>query len=69
MGKTRKKSAAAVRGPASGEFSGAHDFWTEYLCIERKKDGSITLTSRARPADISRGAGADDHTAKRGLGV
>jgi hypothetical protein len=31
----------------SGEFWGAHDSWTEYLCLARNADGSITLTSRS----------------------
>jgi hypothetical protein len=48
LGKTRKKPAQQHQVLLSGEFWGAHDFWTEYLCMERKKDGSITLTSRAR---------------------
>ena len=30
----------------SAEFSGATDCWTEYLCIERHRNGGITLSSR-----------------------
>ena len=47
MGKTRKKAEKYVV-LLNGEFWGAHDTWTEYLCMERNKDGTITLTSRAR---------------------
>ena len=46
MGKRRKAEQYEVL--LEGEFWGAHDTWTEYLCMERNKDGSITLTSRAR---------------------
>jgi hypothetical protein len=48
LGKTRKKTARQYQVLLSGEFWGAHDLWTEYLCMERNKDGSITLTSRSR---------------------
>ena len=48
MGKTRKKSARQYEVPLSGECWSAHNFWTEYLRIERNHDGSVTLTSRAR---------------------
>jgi hypothetical protein len=30
----------------SGEFYGAIDSWTEFLCLERHLDGTITLSSR-----------------------
>jgi hypothetical protein len=46
LGKTRKTEQFDVL--ISGEFYGATDSWTEYLCLARKADGSITLTSRAR---------------------
>ncbi len=48
LGKIRKKPAQQYEVLLSGEFWGAHDFWTEYLCMDRNKDGSITLTSRSR---------------------
>ena len=48
LGKIRKKPAQQYEVLLSGEFWGAHDFWTEYLCMERNPDGSIALTSRAR---------------------
>ena len=41
MGKARKKKAQPYEVLISGEFWGAHDFWTEYLCMERNPDGSI----------------------------
>jgi uncharacterized membrane protein (UPF0136 family) len=47
LGKTRKKPARQRRVLLSGEFWGAHYFWTQYLCVEGNKEGSITLTSRA----------------------
>ena len=47
LGKTRKK-AEQYEVLLSGEFYGAVDSWTEYLCVARNPDGSITLTSRAR---------------------
>ena len=43
MGKTRKTFDVLI----SGEFYGAHDSWTEYLCLAQNPDGSITLTNRA----------------------
>jgi hypothetical protein len=48
VGKTRKKTAQQYEILLSGEFYGAVDSWTEYLCLARNPDGSITLTSRAR---------------------
>ena len=48
MGKTRKKTAQQYEILLSGEFYGSVDSWTEYLCLARHSDGSITLTSRAR---------------------
>jgi hypothetical protein len=48
LGKTRKKLAQQYEVLLSGEFWGAHDFWTEYLCMERNKDGNIAPTSRSR---------------------
>ena len=48
MGKTRKKTAQQYEILLSGEFYGFVDSWTEYLCLARHSDGSITLTSRAR---------------------
>jgi hypothetical protein len=57
--------SAAVRGPAFREFWGAHDFWTEYLCMERNKEGRITLTSVLQiPAEAGRykvGHRAEEH--------
>jgi hypothetical protein len=47
LGKTRKKTAQHFDVLLEGEFYGFVDSWTEYLCMERNKDGSITLTSRA----------------------
>jgi hypothetical protein len=47
LGKTRRK-AEQYEILLSGEFYGAVDTWTEYLCLARNPDGSITLTSRAR---------------------
>jgi hypothetical protein len=44
LGKTRKTFDVLL----AAEFYGAHDSWTEYLCLARNPDGSITLTSRAR---------------------
>ena len=41
MGKTRKK-AEQYEILLSGEFYGAVDSWTEYLCLARNPDGSIT---------------------------
>jgi hypothetical protein len=32
----------------SATFWGFTDQWTEYLCIERGRDGGVTLTSRSR---------------------
>jgi hypothetical protein len=48
LGKTRKRAAQKFDVLLNGEFYGFHDFWTEYLCLARNPDGSITLTSRAR---------------------
>jgi hypothetical protein len=48
LGKTKKRTAPQFEVLASGEFWGAHDSWTEYLCLARNADGSITLSSRAR---------------------
>jgi hypothetical protein len=48
VGKTRKKTAEQFQVILSSEFYGSHDSWTEYLCLARNPDGSITLTSRAR---------------------
>ena len=48
MGKKRKKAARQFEVLISGEFSSAHGSWTEYLCMARNPDGSITLTSRSR---------------------
>ena len=48
LGKTRKKTAQLYEILLSGEFYGFGDNWTEYLCLARHPDGSITLTSRAR---------------------
>jgi hypothetical protein len=47
LGKARKKTAPQFDVLLDGEFYGFVDSWTEYLCMERNKDGSITLTSRA----------------------
>ena len=47
MGKTRKRAAQKFDVLLKGEFHGFHDIWTEYLCLARNADGSITLTSRA----------------------
>jgi hypothetical protein len=47
LGKTRK-TTEQFEVLLSGEFYGATDSWTEYLCLARNPDGSITLTSRAR---------------------
>ena len=37
------------------EFDGAIDTWSEFLCIQRNDDGTITLSSRSRPilAEVS----------------
>ena len=43
-----KKRAQLHEIILSGEFYGFVDSWTEYLCLERNPDGSITLTSRSR---------------------
>jgi hypothetical protein len=48
LGKTRKQAAQKFDVLLKGEFYGFHDIWTEYLCLARNADGSITLTSRAR---------------------
>jgi hypothetical protein len=32
------------------EFSGILDAWSEFLCIERNADGTVTLSSRSHPA-------------------
>src|SRR5262249_52792794 len=48
LGKTKKKTAPQFEVLITGEFWGAHDSWTEYLCLARNADGSITLSSRAR---------------------
>jgi hypothetical protein len=48
LGKTRKRAAQKFDVLLKGEFYGSHDIWTEYLCLARNSDGSITLTSRAR---------------------
>ena len=48
MGKTKKKTARQFEVLLEGEFCGMHDFWTEYLCLTRNPDGSITLTSCGR---------------------
>src|SRR5215469_15444975 len=47
LGRARKKTAQQFDVLLEGEFYGFVDSWTEYLCMERNKDGSITLTSRA----------------------
>src|SRR5262249_43396268 len=48
LGKARKKMAQQFVVLLSGEFYGFVDSWTEYLCLARHPDGSITLTSRSR---------------------
>jgi hypothetical protein len=48
LGKTRKRAAQKFDVLLKAEFYGFHDSWTEYLCLARNPDGSITLTSRAR---------------------
>jgi hypothetical protein len=48
LGKPRKKMAQKFDVLLSGEFYGFVDSWTEYLCLARNQDGSITLTSRSR---------------------
>jgi len=48
LGKTRKKPVRQYVVQLPGKFWGADASWTEYLRMERNKDGSITLTSRAR---------------------
>ena len=48
LGKNKKEDAEQYEILLSGEFYGADDSWTEYLCMARNPDGSITLTSRAR---------------------
>jgi hypothetical protein len=46
LGKTtKKKTAPQFEVMISGEFWGAHDSWTEYLCMARNADRSITLTN------------------------
>jgi len=47
LGRARKKTAQQFDVLLEGEFYGFVDSWTEYLCMERNKDGSITLSSRA----------------------
>jgi hypothetical protein len=48
LGKARKKTAQQFEVLITGEFYGATDSWTEYLCLARNADGSITLSSRSR---------------------
>jgi hypothetical protein len=48
LGKARKKAAPQFELLITGEFYGALDSWTEYLCVARNADGSITLSSRSR---------------------
>jgi hypothetical protein len=47
LGKARKRAAQKFDVLLKGEFYGFHDICTEYLCLARNADGSITLTSRA----------------------
>jgi hypothetical protein len=42
-----KKKSAKYEILISAEFSGALDIWTEYLCVQRHRNGSITLSSRS----------------------
>ena len=48
LGKTRKKTTPQFEVLITGEFYGSVDSWTEYLCLARNGDGSITLSSRSR---------------------
>jgi hypothetical protein len=48
LGKTRKKATPQFEILITGEFYGSVDSWTEYLCLARNADGSITLNSRSR---------------------
>jgi hypothetical protein len=48
LGKARKRAAQEFDVLLKGEFHGFHDIWTEYLCLARNADGSITLSSRSR---------------------
>jgi hypothetical protein len=48
LGKARKKTTSKFEILITGEFYGALDSWTEYLCLARNVDGSITLSSRSR---------------------
>jgi hypothetical protein len=56
LGKTRKRAAQKFDVLLKGEFHGFHDFWTEYLCLARNADGSITLTSRSHEILAEAGA-------------
>jgi hypothetical protein len=49
LGNARKKTTSKFEILIPGEFYGAVDSWTEYLCLARNADGSITLTSRSHP--------------------
>jgi hypothetical protein len=48
LGNARKKTTPQFEILITGEFYGSVDSWTEYLCVARNADGSITLSSRSR---------------------
>jgi hypothetical protein len=48
LGKARKKTIPQFEVLITGDFYGSVDSWTEYLCLARNADGSITLSSRSR---------------------
>jgi hypothetical protein len=48
LGKAQKKTTPQFEVLIAGDFYGSVDTWTEYLCLARNADGSITLSSRSR---------------------
>ena len=48
LGKARKKTIPQFEVLTAGDFYGSVDSWTEYLCLARNADGSITLSNRSR---------------------
>jgi hypothetical protein len=48
LGKASRKTTQKFEVLTAGDFYGSVDRWTEYLCLARNADGSITLSSRSR---------------------
>jgi hypothetical protein len=48
LGKIRKKTTTQFEVLFAGDFYGFVHGWTEYLCLGRNADSSITLSSRWR---------------------